>query len=91
MFQRLHLLSTKKEGVAIVRGLGPSGPGQGRCSHPLTKELGPQKGPQTLGSPPTHQRHAKLENSVSRERHNKCYTRELAVWSGVGGGHKEED
>ena len=30
LFHRLHLLSTNKGGVANVRGLGPSGPGQGR-------------------------------------------------------------
>ena len=43
------------------------------------------------GETQTHKRHAKLESSVSRERHNKCYTREKGVWSGVGGGPKEED
>ena len=37
MFHRLHLLITNKGGVANLRGLGPSGPGQGRCSHPLTR------------------------------------------------------
>ena len=34
---------------------------------------------------------SRIENSVSGERHNKCYTREKGVRSGVGGGHKEED
>ena len=52
---------------------------------------GDQRVPQTLGTTQTHKRHGKRKNSVSRERHNKCYTREKGVWSGVGGGHKEED
>ena len=49
------------------------------------------KGSHKLLAPQTHQRHARIENSVSRERHFKSYTREKGVWSGVGGGTKEED
>ena len=30
LFRPLHLLGTNKGGVASIRGLGPSSPGQGR-------------------------------------------------------------
>ena len=60
-------------------------------SHPLTKELGDQRVPQTLGPTHTHERHVKLGKGVPRERHNKSYTREHGgvKWGGLratGGG-----
>ena len=54
-------------------------------SHSLTKELGDQGFPQTLGPTQTHKRHVKLGKGVPRERHNKSYRREHGgvEWGGL--------
>ena len=85
LLHHLFLLVANKGGVANLRGLGPSGPGQGRLSHPLTKESGDHRIPQTLGPTQTHERHVKLGKGGPRERHNKGYTREHGGVEGGGG------
>ena len=91
MLHRLLLIVVNEGGVANLRGLGPTCLGQRGGSHPLTKELGDQRVPQTLGPTQTHERHATLGKGVPRERHNKSYTREHGgvEWGGMratGGG-----
>ena len=76
----LYLFVADDGELGNLGGLVPPGLGQRGSGHPLAKELGDQRVPQTLGPTQTRERHTKLEKGVPRERHNKSYTREKAGW-----------
>ena len=56
------------------------GMGRGKGRPVAAVYAAPRRVPQTLGPTQTRERHTKLERGVTRERHNKSYTREKGGW-----------